>query len=162
MKKPAIRPRGYTTITASVAVDDVAATIEFLGAAFGAEVQVQDDSEAPSFASVKIGNAMLFVTRGWAAHGHMPQGYTASSAVSLHLYVDDVAAMTEQAVAAGATLLSEPTETYWGETTAALADPFGQIWTVAERVEALTGDAIAERRAAALNVEEVVDAQPQA
>ena len=162
MKKPAIRPRGFTTITASVAVDDVAATLKFLSAAFGAEVQVQDDSDAPSFASVKIGNAMLFVTRGWAAHGHVPQGYTASSAVSLHLYVDDVEAMTKQAVAAGASLLSEPTENYWGETTAALADPFGQVWTVAERVEALSGDAIAQRRAAALNVEEVVDAQPEA
>ncbi|WP_120501092.1 VOC family protein [Roseovarius sp. EL26] len=162
MKKPAIRPRGYTTITASVAVDDVAATIEFLNAAFGAEVQVQDDADAPSFASLKIGNAMLFVTRGWAAHGHMPQSYTASSAVSLHLYVDDVVAMSEQAIAAGATLLSAPTETYWGELTAALADPFGQIWTVAERVEALTGKDIAARRDAVLAVNDPVDAQPEA
>ncbi|NVO57429.1 VOC family protein [Rhodobacteraceae bacterium B1Z28] len=150
MKKPAIRPRGYTTVTASLAVLDVAEMLKFLENAFDAEVKVQDTAEAPGFASVKLGNAMVFITNGWAAHGHVPPAPAAASAVSLHLYVEDVTASVEQAVSAGATVISNPQDTFWGERTAALADPFGHRWTVAERVEVMSKEEIAARSAAAV------------
>ncbi len=149
MKKPAIRPRGYTTITASLAVFNVPEMLSFLQNAFDADVQVQDNDDAATFAAVKLGNAMVFVTNGWAAHGHVAQTPAASSAVSLHVYVEDVAASVDQAIAAGATLISEPQDTFWGERTAALADPFGHRWTVAERVEVLNKAEIAARIAEA-------------
>ena len=139
MKKPAIRPRGYTSVTASLAVAEVPAMLEFLTDAFQAKVQVQDQSEMPTFATVKLGNAMMFVTQGWAAHGHVPQTPASPSAVSLHLYVEDVAASVEQAVSAGAVLISEPQDTGWCERTAAVSDPFGHRWTLAERTEVLAG-----------------------
>lgn len=145
MKKPATRPRGFTTVTASLAVSNVPEMLNFLHTAFDAIVQFKDDDN-PVFASAKMGNAMVFVTKGWGAHGHMPNTST-TSAVSLHLYVEDIDSAVNQAVSAGAVLISEPQDMYWGERTAALSDPFGHRWTVAERVEMLDRDEIAARLA---------------
>ncbi len=162
MKKPAIRPRGYTTVTASLAVTNVSEALEFLKTALNAEVQITDNEENPAFASAKIGNAMVFVTNGWAAHGHVPHAQGQTSSVSLHLYVEDVVASTEQAVAAGATLVSEPQDMFWGERTAAITDPFGHCWTLAERVEVLTAKEIAARLAPVQEEEQLVDEPAEA
>lgn len=150
MKKPSIRPRGYTTVTASLAVADVSLMLIFLRAAFDAEPQAQNNEDTPVFASVKLGNAMVFVTNGWAANGHLPQTPASPSAIALHLYVEDIAATVAKAVSAGATLISEPQDTFWGERTAVIADPFGHCWTIAERIEVLSKDEIAARGTAAL------------
>lgn len=144
MKKPSVRPRGYTSVTASLAVADVAGMLEFLRDAFEAETP-----EAGEFAAVKLGNAMVFVSEGLAATGHLPQPDAGAGAVSLHLYVPDVAATVDRAVQAGATVISAAQDSWWGERTACLADPFGHRWSVAERIEALSPDQIAARKAEA-------------
>ena len=146
MKKPSVRPRGYTSVTASLAVADVAGMLEFLRDAFEAEIP---EAEAAQFAAVKLGNAMVLVSEGLAATGHLPQPDAGAGAVSLHLYVADVAATVERAVEAGATVISPAQDSWWGERTACLADPFGHRWSVAERIEALSPDQIAVRKAEA-------------
>lgn len=145
-KKPATLPRGYRTLTASLAVSDVAGLLAFLTAAFEAEVQIRDNEEDPAFAAVKLGNSRLFVTRGWAPHGHLPVAAQESSPVSQHMYVEDVDAVIGKAIEAGAQLLAEPSDMYWGERCGAIVDPFGHRWTIATRIENLTAEEIAERR----------------
>lgn len=148
-KKPAIHPKGYRSVTGSLAVADVPAAIAFLEAAFDASVLGKDVEEAPSFAAVKIGNAQVFLTAGNAEIGHLP-AVSGPGAACQHVYVEDVDATVARAVEAGAVVLSEPTETFWGERTAVLQDPFYQRWSVATRIEALSLETIAERRAAFL------------
>ena len=128
MKKPSVRPRGYTSVTASLAVADVTGMLGFLRDAFEAEIP---EAEVEEFAAVKLGNAMVFVSEGLTATGHLPQPDANASAVSLHLYVSDIVATVERAVEAGATLISPPQDSWWGERTACLADPFGHRWSVA-------------------------------
>lgn len=148
MKKPSVRPRGYTSVTASLAVADVAGMLDFLRDAFEAETP-EAGAEVAEFAAVKLGNAMVFVSEGLAATGHLPQPDAGAGAVSLHLYVADVAATVDRAVEAGATVISAAQDSWWGERTACLADPFGHRWSVAERIEALSPDQIAARKAEA-------------
>lgn len=143
-KKPAILPRGYRTCTASLAVFDVPAALQFYENAFGAKIQAYDAEEAPGFAAIKIGNSMLFVTAGWGAHGPGVPG--AVTTVGHHMYVEDVDAVLSDALENGATLISEATDTYWGERCATVADPFGHIWTLATRTESLKSEDISERR----------------
>lgn len=142
-KKPAVAPRGYRTCTAALAVSNVPAALEFYEAAFGAKVQARDSEADPRFASLKIGSSMLFVTEGWAGHGHQPTPGAAS--VAHHMYVEDVDASFAKAVEAGAQVLAEPALAYWGERCATLSDPMGHVWTLATRVEALTPAQIAAR-----------------
>ncbi|WP_417523230.1 VOC family protein [Marinovum sp.] len=145
-KKPAVAPRGYRTCTAALAVANVPAALAFYEAAFDAKVQARDSEAEPRFATIKVGSSMLFVTEGWAGHGHQPTPGAAS--VAHHMYVEDVDASFARAVEAGAQVLAEPELAYWGERCATLSDPMGHVWTLATRVEALTPAQIAARAAA--------------
>jgi len=51
--------------------------------------------------------------------------------VSIHLYVEDVDAFVERAVAAGAKVTMPVTDMFWGDRFGALEDPFGHHWSVA-------------------------------
>ncbi|WP_420583686.1 VOC family protein [Ruegeria sp.] len=152
-KKPAVLPRGYRTCTASLAVADVPAALKFYENAFDAKVQSHDAEEEPGFATVKIGNSMLFVTAGWGVHAPTAPG--AVIPVGHHMYVEDMDAVLANALDHGGSLISEPTDTYWGERCATVADPFGHIWTVATRVENLKSDEISERRQELLRASQI-------
>jgi PhnB protein len=158
-KKPASLPRGYRTCTASLAVADVRAALAFYESAFGAELRASDNEADPHFASIKIGNSMLFVTEGWNATGHVPTHSAPVMAVAHHMYVDDVDATFKAALAAGATALAVAEDTYWGERCATVSDPFGHIWTLATRLESLSAEEIEARRNAWLGVPSIADAE---
>ncbi|MCV6585007.1 MAG: VOC family protein [Marinibacterium sp.] len=155
-KKPAVLPRGYRTCTASLAVSDVPLALRFYEDAFGAKIQAHDPEEAPGFAAIKIGNSMLFVTAGWGAHGAIAPG--AVTPVAHHMYLDDVDGTLTAALENGASLIAPAADTYWGERCATVADPFGHVWTLATRLEALKSDEIGARRRAFLAAIETPDA----
>ena len=50
------------------------------------------------------------------------------ASVALHVYVPDVNALTAQAVAAGANLLSAPADMFYGARQATIRAPFGHVW----------------------------------
>lgn len=159
-KKPAVTPRGYRTCTAALAVSDVPAALAFYEAAFDAKVQSRDSERETRFAALKIGSSMLFVTAGWAGHGHQPTPGGAS--VAHHMYVADVDAAFAMATEAGAEVLAEPMLAYWGERCATLRDPFGHVWTLATRVEALSAEEIAARGKALAGTGDSVEETPAA
>ena len=150
-KKPATLPRGYRTCTASLAVADVPAAVQFYESAFDAKIQAFDADEAPGFAAIKIGTSMLFVTAGWGAHGPTTPGTV--TPVGHHMYVEDTDATLATALENGASLIAEANDTYWGERCATIADPFGHVWTLATRLENLKPADISERRKAFLDAE---------
>ncbi|WP_299668461.1 VOC family protein [uncultured Ruegeria sp.] len=156
-KKPAIRPRGYRTCTASLAVSDVSAALKFYEAAFGAVQSASDSATDPQFASMKIGNSMLFVTSGWPASGQLPVLSGTPVATTHHMYVEDLEATQEAALATGALSLSAPADAYWGERCATVSDPFGHVWTLASRIENLSAAEIEDRRSTWLGEAESVD-----
>jgi len=50
------------------------------------------------------------------------------------MYVDDAVTLVNAMVNAGATILNEPTEMFWGDLKARLKDPFGFIWDIAQKL----------------------------
>ncbi len=147
-KKLAVQPRGYRTCTASLAVSDVPAALAFYANAFGADTRASDSKADPRFASIKIGNSMLFVTAGWSANLHVPTSSAAAVNVAHHVYVENVDAAFDKAVAAGAVPIAAAADTFWGERCATVQDPFGHVWTLATRLEQLSSGDIEERRSA--------------
>jgi PhnB protein len=61
------------------------------------------------------------------------------------LYVEDVDAVTQRAVDAGATATMEVADQFWGDRFGTLTDPFGHAWSIATHVEDVPPDEIAER-----------------
>ena len=54
--------------------------------------------------------------------------------MTIHLYVDDVDAVFERAVAAGATVIMPPADMFWGDRYGKLRCPFGHEWGMAQHL----------------------------
>lgn len=63
----------------------------------------------------------------------------------MHVYVDDVDRLGDRAARAGAEVLQEPTNMFYGDRTVMLRDLFGHVWVFLTHVEDLTPTEI-ERR----------------
>ncbi|MER7769664.1 VOC family protein [Kitasatospora sp. NPDC096140] len=110
-----------------IVVDGAAAAIDFYGAAFDASELFRLDGEGGRIvhAEIQVHGATLML--GDAEAPFAPPG-TGVPSVILHVYVPDVDALTEQAVAAGAELLSPPADMPYGARQSMLRDPFGHVW----------------------------------
>jgi uncharacterized glyoxalase superfamily protein PhnB len=56
------------------------------------------------------------------------------SPVSLYIYCEDVDAFAQRARSAGARLICEPTDMFWGDRICTIVDPDGHRWTFATNV----------------------------
>jgi len=119
-------PRGFWTVNATARVNGAARLIEFLLAAFDADVQSRTDGPGGTVrnAQVRIGDSILEVSD---AHGEWTPMHSAA-----HLWVDDVDATHTRAVAAGATTLRPPADAPYGERNATIVDPLGNQWYIAK------------------------------
>jgi uncharacterized glyoxalase superfamily protein PhnB len=131
-------PDGYHSVTPWIIGKDTAGLIEFLEAAFGAEElgRMTDEQGNIGHAEVRIGDSvvMMFDKPDWPP-----------TPAFLRLYVDDAHATFEKAVAAGATVVTEPTHLFWGDLVGRLSDPFGNLYWVQTRIEAVDEAEMARR-----------------
>ncbi len=134
--KVAAVPKGFRSITASLAVADVKAAIDFYTTALNAEVSdtlTAPDSDLMIHAQIKIGGTALLLVLDETA---LPTAGTGH--VILHHYLDAIEDTYSAAIKAGAVTISPVTPTWWGDLNAALIDPFGVRWNLAKRVERLS------------------------
>jgi PhnB protein len=66
----------------------------------------------------------------------------------LYLYLEDMDGAYRRALEAGATVIEEPCDMFYGDRRATIRDPFGNIWQIATRKEHLSLDEIRLRAAA--------------
>jgi PhnB protein len=146
-------PEGFHTITPYLVVKGASQAIEFYKKAFGAQEILRlpmPDGKSLMHASVKIGDSVLFLADECPERGGLgPQGL-GGTPVTIHLYVEDVDALFDQAVTAGAKVCMPPENTFWGARYGRLTDPFGHSWSLASQKEDLTPDQIGERFQAAM------------
>ena len=139
-------PEGFHSITPYLGLDKAAEAIKFYKKAFNAtEVMRLDMPDGKvGHAELRIDGSpiMLGSPCGESAFGSPTDGHTS---VGLHLYVSDVDARYKQAIAAGATVISEPQDQFYGDRSGTLKDPFGHVWFVATHKEDLTESQIRQR-----------------
>jgi PhnB protein len=106
--------------------------IDFLKAAFGADVEFRHDSSEGL-----VAHAVMRVRGGAIAIGEgRERGFAAPAA--FYLYVDDCDALYARAVAAGATALHAPADQTYGDRMGSVADPWGNEWFIATHLEGPT------------------------
>lgn len=131
-------PKGYHTVTPYLLVEGAADMIEFLKTVFDATtVMVSHHEDKIGHAGLKIGDSMIEV-----ADACEEWGQTSSA---IHLYVPDVDATYQKAVAAGAVSLREPTDQFYGERGASVKDRFGIQWHIATQIEELSNEELHRR-----------------
>jgi PhnB protein len=143
-------PPGFHTLTPHLEVRGAARAIDFYKAAFGAREVLRNlgpDGRKIMHAQLQIGDSMLLVHDEFEeAGGESPQTLE-GSAVTLHLYVEDVDAMWARAIAAGAKVEMPLGDQFWGDRYGQLVDPFGHRWSIASKVEQLTPEQMRQRAA---------------
>lgn len=138
-------PEGYHSITPYLGIDRAAEAIDFYKKAFGATQVMRLDMPdgKVGHAELRIGDSAIML--GSPCDEMALRNPDEHTSVGLHLYVNDVDAQFKQAVAAGAAVVSEPKDQFYGDRSASVKDPFGHLWFLATRKEDLTEAQIRER-----------------
>ena len=92
-----------------------------------------------------IADSRFFLNDEFPQHGVLSPLGLNGTAVTLHLYVEDVDAVFQRAIAAGATEVMPVGDYFWGDRYGMLKDPFGHSWSVASRIEDLSPNELKQR-----------------
>jgi PhnB protein len=140
-------PDGYHTATPYLIVDDAAEAIAYYTKAFGAKERGR--MEAPGgkigHAELEIGDSIVMLSDPFPGAVTRPPKELGGATGSVFLYVEDVDAVVERAVDAGATVSMEVADQFWGDRFGTITDPFGQIWSIATHIEDVPPEEMAER-----------------
>ena len=129
-------PEGSQRIVPYFVYEDAPAVLDFLCRAFGfrAGLKFPGPDGTLMHAEVTLGGELFMLASAVAEMGHAaPKGLPGRHA-SVLVYVDDVDAHFEHAKAAGAEILSEPEDKFYGDRLYGARDPEGVSWHFATHV----------------------------
>jgi uncharacterized glyoxalase superfamily protein PhnB len=133
-------------------VRGAAQAIEFYKKAFGAKELRRapgPDGKTLLHAEVQIGDSRIFLNDEYPEMGAIsPQGLKGTP-VTIHLQVEDVDSLYQQAVSAGAQVVMPLADQFWGDRYGMVTDPFGHQWSMASHVKDMTPEEMAKASAAA-------------
>jgi PhnB protein len=130
-------PPGFHTLTRHLTARNAEQALEFYKNAFGAEVlhvAHMPDGKV-MHASLRIGDSMLMLNDEFPDHGALSPLSTGGSAVTIHIYTDNVDAAFNRAVSAGAQVKMPLADQFWGDRYGVVADPFGHKWSLGAHIK---------------------------
>jgi PhnB protein len=139
---------------AYLCVPDTQKAIEFYAKAFGAEelYRLTEPSGRIGHAELQMGpSAVLMLSDQYPEYGITappPQGL---SGMVIHLHVDNCDEMARRAVGAGATMVSEAADQFYGERSCKIRDPFGHTWLLGHSIEKVEPEEMQRRYTALMN-----------
>jgi PhnB protein len=117
-----IRHPDMGTVTPYLHVDGAAKFIEFMKQAFAAELIERHDQpgRGVAHAKMRLGDSVFELSD--------PSPMVSSNKSAFYLYVNNVDAVYQQALAAGCTTVYPPAVQHYGDYSAGVQDPFGNLW----------------------------------
>jgi PhnB protein len=141
-------PEGYHSVTPYLIIRDAAEAIEFYKKAFGATELFRFPAPDGKIghAEIKIGDSPIMLADEFADMGYKGPQSLGGSPVSIMLYVEDVDAVFDRAVEAGASVKEALQDKFYGDRMGTLTDPFGHRWHIGTHKEDVSMEEM-ERRA---------------
>lgn len=139
-------PEGYQSAIPSLAIKDAVHAIEFYKKAFGAteEMCLAYPNGKIAHAEMKIGDARIMIADEDPAYNVSPQTLSGST-VSINIFVEDVDALVNRAVAAGAKVRFPVQDQFYGDRSGSVVDPFGHVWILATHKEEVSFEEMQQR-----------------
>ena len=143
-------PDGFEGATPYLCCKGAAGAIDFYKKAFGATetMRLAEPGGKIGHAEIKIGKAVIMMADEYPDFGAISPQTLGGTAVTIHLYVEDVDALVKQAAAAGAKVERPPTDEFYGDRAATLSDPYGHRWMLATHKEDVSPEELGKRYAA--------------
>lgn len=144
-------PEGYPRVTPYLIVDGASAAMEFYTQALGASerMRMPGPEGTVGHAEMAIGDSVIMLADGDPDMDVRDPRSVGGTSVILHVYVEDVDACVQRAVAAGARLVQAVEDKFYGDRSGQFEDPFGHRWSVASHVEDVTPEEMTRRAAEA-------------
>lgn len=141
-------PEGYASVTPYMTISGAAQAIDFYKQAFGAEelMRMTGPDGRIGHAEIRIGDSRIMVSDEYPDMGCRAPDRATGTPVAIMLYVDNVDAVVDRAVAAGATAERPVADMFYGDRMGTIIDPFGHRWHVGTHIEDVSPDEL-ERRA---------------
>jgi PhnB protein len=137
-------PEGYNTVIPYLVVNGAAGLIDFAKQAFDAkEVGRMGGPDGKiGHAEIKIGDSLIMISDA-------TQQYPARNAM-LHVYVTDSDAVYQKAIQAGAKVVREIANQFYGDRSGGVEDRWGNQWWISTHVEDVAPDEMERRAKAAM------------
>lgn len=137
-------PEGMHTVTPHLVCSDAAKAIEFYQHAFNATemIRVPGPGGKLIHACVRIGDSLVMLVDENPQWGCVGPLALKGSPVTIHLQVDNVDAVFDQAVKVGATVTMPVDDMFWGDRYGIVKDPFGHQWSIATHIRDVSPEEI--------------------
>ena len=140
-------PEGYPQVTPYLCVSGAAEAIEFYSNVFGAKERMRMPAPAGKIghAELQIGDSVIMLADEFPDMGALGPASVGGTPVTISVYVENVDAVYDRAVAAGAKALRPVEDQFYGDRSGQFEDPFGHRWSVASHVEDVAPDEMQRR-----------------
>jgi len=145
-------PPGFHTLTPHLTARNAEQALEFYKNAFGAEVlhvAHMPDGKV-MHAALRIGDSMLMLNDEFPDHGALSPLSTGASAVTIHIYTENVDAAFNRAISAGAQVKMPLADQFWGDRYGVVADPFGHKWSLGAHIKDMSAEEMQREMARAM------------
>lgn len=134
-------PDGWqrSSFTSALIYRDPKAALDWLEKAFGFEtVMVITNKEGQiEHSEMRFGDSLLMIGSEWSEKHKSPKSIGGVTTQTVHVHLDrDVDAHCAQARAAGAEIVMEPADQFYGDRTYSARDPEGHRWTFGQTIHA--------------------------
>lgn len=132
-------PAGYTSVAPWVVTDDTDAFLDFVTAVFDGEemARVSVEDGTIGHAEIRVGDTVILGFDRRPDWPVMPS--------LLRVFVPDADAAFSRGLAASATVVTELSDSAFGQRGGRLKDPFGNIWWVVSQIEEVPEEVMWER-----------------
>ena len=130
-------PQGFRSVTPYLTLNDAARALDFYKRAFDAQEVMRMEGPAGKIghAEIKIGDSIIMLADEMpGSSSRSPQSLKGTTG-GVFLYVENVDAVFNRAVSAGAQVEAPLADMFWGDRYGRLKDPFGHSWSVATHKE---------------------------
>lgn len=140
-------PDGYRSVSPYLFIRGAARAIDFYKQAFEARerMRMPGPSGKVMHAELDLGDSIVMLADEFPEMGALSPEAAGGSPVMIAIYVNDVDATFNRAVAAGAKPLRAVANQFYGDRSGALVDPFGHKWNIATHVEDVSPEEMTRR-----------------
>jgi uncharacterized glyoxalase superfamily protein PhnB len=146
-------PKGFHSVTPYLVVNGAAQATEWYKKAFGAKELMREAGPEGKLmhARLRIGDSIVMMSDVFAGSKHKDPLELGAVSVTLHIYSNNVDAVWQKAVEAGAKVDMQLEDSFWGERYGQLTDPFGHSWSLSMQIP-MSRKEMEEKRQAAMKM----------
>ncbi len=141
-------PSNYPQFSATIAVRDAKAAIEYYTKVFGGKERMRLTEPGGRIGHAELEfekGGLLMLSDPYPEWNATPDDLGGRSTVVLHLYVADVDVIIEQAVLTGSKLSMPIANHFYGDRSGRVVDPFGHTWLISTRIENMSVEEMQKR-----------------